>query len=162
MKGKQASKAAKYLEDTEKDDINSMTPEQKTERSEKRKEAQITIDEQSQSVKNEAEDAIVGFQHGIVAMYANKLLRGAGDMMGFADGGIVPPGYQNDTFPAKLSSNEAVIPLDQLMVKFDAMTAAIASNRQSAPNIYLENTKLNSATAMGSYELNKGTTGSGR
>lgn len=81
---------------------------------------------------------------------------------GMAEGGIVPAGFPNDSYSARLSSNEAVIPLDQLMVKFDAMTAAIASNRQSAPNIYLENTKLNSATAMGSYELNKGTTGSGR
>jgi hypothetical protein len=38
----------------------------------------------------------------------------------------------------------------------------IVSANRSTPNIYLENTKLNSATAMGSYELNKGTTGSGR
>ena len=80
----------------------------------------------------------------------------------FASGGIVPPGYPNDTYRARLSSNEAVIPLGQLMAKFDAMTTAIASNKQSTPNIYLENTRLNSATAMGSYELNKGTTGSGR
>lgn len=38
----------------------------------------------------------------------------------------------------------------------------IALANRSTPNIYLENTRLNSATAMGSYELNKGTTGSGR
>lgn len=31
-----------------------------------------------------------------------------------ASGGIVPSGYPNDTFPAMLSSNEAVIPLDRL------------------------------------------------
>jgi len=31
-----------------------------------------------------------------------------------ADGGIIPPGYPNDTFNAKLSSQEAVIPLDRL------------------------------------------------
>ena len=30
-----------------------------------------------------------------------------------AKGGIVPPGFSNDTFPALLSSNEAVIPLDR-------------------------------------------------
>lgn len=33
---------------------------------------------------------------------------------GMALGGIVPPGYPNDSFPARLSSNEAVIPLDRL------------------------------------------------
>lgn len=32
--------------------------------------------------------------------------------IGMATGGIVPDGYDNDTFPAKLSSNEAVIPLN--------------------------------------------------
>ena len=31
-----------------------------------------------------------------------------------ADGGIIPPGFNNDTFPALLSSNEAIIPLDRL------------------------------------------------
>lgn len=31
-----------------------------------------------------------------------------------ATGGIIPPGYPNDTFPARLSSGEAVIPLDKL------------------------------------------------
>jgi len=33
---------------------------------------------------------------------------------GLASGGIVPPGYPNDTFPARLTSGEAVIPLDKL------------------------------------------------
>ena len=32
----------------------------------------------------------------------------------FAQGGIVPSGYPNDSYPAMLSSNEAVIPLDRL------------------------------------------------
>lgn len=31
-----------------------------------------------------------------------------------ASGGIVPPGYPNDSFPAFLQSNEAVIPLDRI------------------------------------------------
>jgi uncharacterized protein (DUF3084 family) len=31
-----------------------------------------------------------------------------------AKGGIIPKGYPNDTFPARLSSDEAVIPLDRL------------------------------------------------
>lgn len=33
---------------------------------------------------------------------------------GLAEGGIIPPGFSNDTFPARLSSNEAVIPLDKI------------------------------------------------
>lgn len=32
--------------------------------------------------------------------------------LGFATGGLVPPGYNNDTFPARLSSGELVIPKD--------------------------------------------------
>ncbi|WP_152267021.1 hypothetical protein [Agriterribacter humi] len=39
------------------------------------------------------------------------LLTGGSKM---ATGGIVPPGFENDTFPARLSSREAVIPLDRL------------------------------------------------
>ena len=31
-----------------------------------------------------------------------------------AEGGIVPGGYPNDSFPAMLQSREAVIPLDRL------------------------------------------------
>ena len=121
----------------------------------------------------EAEKSLLSGREGAEAkkayIIAEQAERGVGsgvnytrDVGGMAEGGIVPAGFPNDSYSARLSSNEAVIPLNQLMVKFDAMTAAIASNRQSAPNIYLENTKLNSATAMGSYELNKGTTGSGR
>jgi len=35
-------------------------------------------------------------------------------LQGFAKGGIVPPGYPNDSFPARLTSNEAIIPLGDL------------------------------------------------
>ena len=42
------------------------------------------------------------------------------------------------------------------------LISEIMNIRQNPPAIYLDNTKLNSATAMGSYELTKGTTGSGR
>ena len=34
------------------------------------------------------------------------------------EGGVVPPGYPNDTFPAKLSSGEAVIPLNRMSDMF--------------------------------------------
>jgi len=33
---------------------------------------------------------------------------------GLAEGGVVPEGFPNDTFPARLTSNEAVIPLNRL------------------------------------------------
>lgn len=39
---------------------------------------------------------------------------GGGGIPGMAQGGIVPPGFPNDTYPAMLSSNEAVIPLDRM------------------------------------------------
>jgi hypothetical protein len=44
------------------------------------------------------------------------------------------------------------------MAKLDAMTAAIASNKQSVPKIYLGTTELNTATSMGTYALNEGVT----
>jgi hypothetical protein len=35
-----------------------------------------------------------------------------GDFFGFAEGGMVPAGYPNDSFPAKLTSGEAILPTD--------------------------------------------------
>jgi len=37
-----------------------------------------------------------------------------GAFKGFAEGGVVPPGYPNDTYPALLSSGEVVFTPDQL------------------------------------------------
>ena len=42
------------------------------------------------------------------------------------------------------------------------LMSEIMNMKQNPAPIYLDNTKLNSATAMGSYELTKGTTGNGR
>jgi hypothetical protein len=50
---------------------------------------------------------------------------------------------------------EAVIPLNQLMAKLDAIAA---SNNRSTPKIYLGTTELNTATAMNTYALNEGVT----
>ena len=80
------------------------------------------------------------------------------DVGGMAKGGIVPAGFPNDTYRARLSSNEAVIPLDQLMAKFDAMVNVISSTNRSSPKIYLGTTELNTATAMNTYALNEGVT----
>jgi len=51
---------------------------------------------------------------GGVAMKAGSIVASSMSFMSFAKGGIVPPGYPNDSFPARLTSNEAVIPLNQL------------------------------------------------
>lgn len=66
-------------------------------------------------------------QSAIVSLLINSIFPGAGSAFSFgslfsqigglprfAQGGIVPPGYPNDSYPALLSSNEAVIPLDRL------------------------------------------------
>jgi len=52
---------------------------------------------------------------------------------GMAQGGIIPAGYPNDTYPAMLSSHEAVIPLDKLNrrddYEFEPVTFEIAGDR---------------------------------
>lgn len=45
-----------------------------------------------------------------------------GDFFGFAEGGMVPAGYPNDSFPAKLTSGEAVLPTDTV-AKLDSFLA---------------------------------------
>jgi tape measure domain-containing protein len=44
---------------------------------------------------------------------------------GFAEGGIVPEGYPNDTYLARLSSGEAVIPLSRLESMLDSGSGAV-------------------------------------
>jgi hypothetical protein len=84
-----------------------------------------------------------------------NLSQGVVGMRLMADGGIV-----TRPTPAIVgeAGTEAVIPLNQLMAKLDAMTNAIASNKQSVPKIYLGTTELNTATSMGTYALNEGVT----
>ncbi len=43
---------------------------------------------------------------------ASDVISGIGDFFGFAEGGMVPAGYPNDSFPAKLTSGEAILPTD--------------------------------------------------
>ena len=50
---------------------------------------------------------------GVIAMVA-AMSNAKNKVANLADGGIIPRGYPNDTFPANLSSNEAVIPLNKL------------------------------------------------
>jgi hypothetical protein len=54
----------------------------------------------------------------VLAIAAGVALEALGSLVAskapkLATGGIIPPGYPNDSFPALLSSNEAVIPLDK-------------------------------------------------
>lgn len=84
-----------------------------------------------------------------------NLSQGVVGMRLMADGGIVT--RPTPTIVGE-AGTEAVIPLNQLMAKLDAMTAAITSNKQSVPKIYLGTTELNTATAMGTYALNEGVT----
>lgn len=53
-----------------------------------------------------------------------------GKIIGLAQGGVVPPGYPNDTYPALLSSGEMVVPADRAQ-GFVQGYGAIASGRAS-------------------------------
>lgn len=80
---------------------------------------------------------------GVVELY-KKMLAGerailGGALPGFAEGGVVPPGYPNDTYPALLSSGETIAPPEKLdlvgnsnnMQQF-AMMIVAAINNQTA------------------------------
>jgi len=51
---------------------------------------------------------------GTLAELAGELTKGGfKSFMGFANGGVVPPGYPGDTYPALLTSGETVVPAGQ-------------------------------------------------
>lgn len=60
---------------------------------------------------------------GIIMLVASvaAIIAAMASIPKMAKGGIIPPGYNNDTFPALLSSNEAVIPLD----RFENMSSGL-------------------------------------
>lgn len=59
-------------------------------------------------------------------------------VVGLKDGGIIPPGFPNDTFPAFLSSGEAVIPLNRLNgLMGDGGGGYIAETRLRGEDIYI-------------------------
>jgi hypothetical protein len=70
---------------------------------------------------------------------------------GIAKGGIIPSGYPNDTFPARLSSGEAVVPLDGFYSKLDILISAV----EKGGNIYLETDKVGTAHNKSTFKLNK-------
>lgn len=54
--------------------------------------------------------ALIALAQGVKSKAANI----GGEITGMAEGGIVPGGYPNDSFPAMLTSGETVIPLSRL------------------------------------------------
>jgi hypothetical protein len=81
--------------------------------------------------------------------YADYNIRKGYDMgPKYANGGIVPPGFPNDTYRAKLSSNEAVIPLDKFYSKLDELITVI----KQGGNVYLDSTKVGTAMAVGTFK----------
>jgi hypothetical protein len=67
-------------------------------------------------------DPIVEFFEGIIEFFKDPLksireaagsaVSGVGSFFGFAQGGIVPGGFPNDSFPARLTSGEMILPPD--------------------------------------------------
>ena len=67
-----------------------------------------------------------------------------------ATGGIIPTGYPNDTFPAKLSSGEAVIPLNEFYAKLDKLITAV----ENGGNVYFEADKVGTTNSKHTFKLN--------
>ncbi len=83
--------------------------------------------------------AFLGPAAGFVAAAAGKTAAGLftsllKNIPGLAQGGIIPPGFPNDTFPAMLSSGEAVIPLDRIN---DMISGGGGSSTIRGEDIYL-------------------------
>jgi hypothetical protein len=64
-------------------------------------------------------------------------------------GGIVPPGYPNDTFPAKLSSGEAVVSIDKLYAKLDDLITAT----KAGGNVVMDGSKFAHIGAMNTFSI---------
>lgn len=83
-------------------------------------------------------------------LFKNLLFGGRGT--GMATGGIVPPGFENDTFPARLSSREAVIPLDRLDDMISGVSGGgVLTTRVSGNDLVfiLERTKRSQVRSFG-------------
>jgi hypothetical protein len=96
---------------------------------------------------------------GLGALTAPALVAGgslAGESLGdaifgapMAMGGIVPPGYPNDTFPAKLSSGEAVVSIDKLYAKLDDLITAT----KAGGNVIMDGSKFAHIGAMNTFSV---------
>lgn len=77
--------------------------------------------------------ALAGAKIESITLYPNSVVSSNGGTE-LATGGVIPPGYPNDTYPAMLTSGETVIPAGQSpMGDMSAFAAAIvnAINRQT-------------------------------
>jgi ABC-type transporter Mla subunit MlaD len=70
----------------------------------------------------------VGGAVGGIVSGGGGILSDIGDFFGFADGGLVPSGFNNDTFPARLTSGELVIERDTTQ-KLDQFLNGQGSNQ---------------------------------
>jgi tape measure domain-containing protein len=99
-------------------------------------------------------------QAAILALLINAIFPGAGGFKsvfggllkgeslfsfipGLAEGGIVPSGFPNDTFPARLSSGEAVIPLNRLNSMLDRPQPMVAETVIRGEDIVLSYNRAN-------------------
>jgi len=73
--------------------------------------------------------AVAGNLAGVAAaLTSSKAIKGATSIVGLAEGGIIPSGYPNDTYPAMLSSGETVLP--------KALSGAAMQNQMSGEVVF--------------------------
>ena len=68
---------------------------------------------------------------------------------GFAKGGIVPPGYPNDTYRARLSSGEAVVSVDKLYASLDKQTELLSVISRKSNDLVVDGDRLRNNIGMG-------------
>jgi hypothetical protein len=95
----------------------------------------------------------IGASVGVPMMIAGAA---GGAAIGYGTSKLMPNKYEYGTNASNQMNNNTG------GANSDVMLKTILDMKQNPAPIYLDNTKLNLATASGYYELNKGTTGSGR
>lgn len=68
---------------------------------------------------------------------------------GMAKGGIVPPGYPNDTYRARLSSGEAVVSVDKLYASLDKQTEYLSIISRKSNDLVVDGDRLRNNIGMG-------------
>jgi hypothetical protein len=77
---------------------------------------------------------------------ANKF--GGGGAVGMAEGGVVPPGYPNDNYPARLTSGEIVVPPKKLERFFESITHSIVRTIQGGSSNMPSDSTINVSYIM--------------
>jgi len=95
----------------------------------------------------------VGAPIGLPMMVAGAVGAGVGYIgsgePGFAKGGIVPPGYPNDTYRARLSSGEAVVSVDKLYASLDKQTELLSIISRKSNDLVVDGDRLRNNIGMG-------------